>query len=95
MLSEHTLSRPQPAARKHSRLSVNFRARQKHVTSFTRQFATLLDAGLPIVRSLDILQRQQKEGMLKLALSEVKEDVEGGAALSEAMSKHRPSAPSP
>jgi len=88
MLSASTLGRPQAVVGKHSHWSVNFRAKQKHVTSFTRQFATLLDAGLPVVRSLDILLNQQKPGMLKLALAEVKEDVEGGAALSEAMSKH-------
>lgn len=88
MLSEHALNRPQAVPRRRNHLSIHFRASQKHVTSFTRQFATLLDAGLPVVRSLDILEAQQKPGLLKLALAEVKEDVEGGAALSEAMSKH-------
>ena len=88
MSSAHTLVRPQAVVGKRTHMSVNFRVSQKQVTSFTRQLATLLDAGLPVVRSLDILQHQQKQGMLKQALAEVKEDVEGGAALSEAMSKH-------
>lgn len=64
------------------------KAKVKHVTSFTRQLATLQDAGLPILRSLSILEEQQKAGPLKNALSTVSEDVEGGATLSEAMSKH-------
>ncbi|MGD0094737.1 MAG: type II secretion system F family protein, partial [Planctomycetota bacterium] len=88
MLSPQTLNRPQAVARKHNRMAGCFRARQKHVTSFTRQLATLLDAGLPVVRSLDILLHQQKPGALKLALAEVKEDVESGSALSEALARH-------
>ncbi|MFH1378163.1 MAG: type II secretion system F family protein, partial [Planctomycetota bacterium] len=58
---------------------------QKDLTAFTRQFATLMDAGLPVVRSMDILERQLKPGLLKDAIGSVKEDVEGGASLSEAM----------
>ncbi len=69
--------------------SISFgKAKVKHVTQFTRQLATLQDAGLPILRSLGILAEQQKPGPLKNALSEVAEDVEGGATLSEAMAKH-------
>lgn len=64
------------------------RAKTKHVTSFTRQLATLQDAGLPILRSLSILEDQQKAGPLKNALSTIAEDVEGGSTLSEAMAKH-------
>jgi type IV pilus assembly protein PilC len=61
---------------------------QKHLTMFTRQLSTLQDAGLPILRSMRILQGQQKPGVLKNALSDVIEDVEAGATLSEAMAKH-------
>ena len=60
----------------------------KVLTTFTRQFSTLVDAGLPIVRSLDILANQQKPGLLKGTLEMVREDVEGGMQLSESMSKH-------
>ncbi len=58
------------------------------LTQFTRQFSTLIDAGLPIVRSLQILSDQQKPGLLKNTLIDVREDVEGGSSLSEAMAKH-------
>ncbi|MFH1418342.1 MAG: type II secretion system F family protein [Planctomycetota bacterium] len=58
----------------------------KLLTQFTRQLSTLMDAGLPILRSLRILEQQQKPGVLRVTLRHVGEDVEGGATLSEAMS---------
>jgi type IV pilus assembly protein PilC len=61
---------------------------QKQLTSFTRQFSTLQDAGLPILRSLQILEQQQKPGLLKSTLVEVQEDVSGGSTLSDAMTRH-------
>jgi len=61
---------------------------RKLLTSFTRQLSTLQDAGLPILRSLQILAEQQKPGKMKNTLVEVQQDVEGGSALSEAMAKH-------
>jgi len=64
------------------------RAKPKHVTQFTRQFATLLEAGLPVVRALDILRRHFS-GEMQDALNKVKEDVEGGSNLSESLS-HQP-----
>ncbi|HUU85226.1 MAG TPA: type II secretion system F family protein [Phycisphaerae bacterium] len=60
----------------------------KLITQFTRQLSTLQDAGLPILRSLNILQQQQKPGLLKHTLAGVCEDVEGGSTLSEAFAKH-------
>jgi type IV pilus assembly protein PilC len=60
----------------------------KQLTQFTRQFSTLIDAGLPILRSLNILEEQQKPGAMKNILRSVAEDIEGGATLSEAMAKH-------
>jgi type IV pilus assembly protein PilC len=60
----------------------------KLVTQFTRQLSTLINAGLPILRSLRILEQQQKPGMLRIAIRYVADDVEGGATLSEAMARH-------
>ena len=60
----------------------------KQLTQFTRQLSTLMDAGLPILRSLRILEQQQKPGTLRLALRGVAEEVEGGATLSEAMARY-------
>jgi len=59
----------------------------KTLTAFTRQLSTLQDAGLPILRSLRILEGQSKPGALKNALMGVIEDVESGNTLSEAMAK--------
>lgn len=59
----------------------------KVLTSFTRQLSILQDAGLPIVRSLRILEGNAKPGKLKNALQDVVEEIEGGATLSEGMAK--------
>ena len=60
----------------------------KLLSQFTRQLSTLIDAGLPILRSLRILEEQQKPGMLRVAIRLVAEDVEAGLTLSEAMERH-------
>lgn len=60
----------------------------KQLVTFTRQFSTLQDAGLPVLRSLKILEGQMKPGSLKNALIDVVDDVESGSTLSEAFGKH-------
>jgi len=60
----------------------------KQLTAFTRQLSTLQDAGLPILRSLQILEQQQKPGLLKAIVGGVAEDVEGGGSLSESMARY-------
>src|ERR1051326_6126157 len=60
----------------------------KKLCTFTRQFSTLQDAGLPVLRSLKILENQMRPGVVKNALIDVVDDVEGGSTLSEAMGKH-------
>ncbi|MFA5239596.1 MAG: type II secretion system F family protein [Phycisphaerae bacterium] len=59
----------------------------KLVTQFARQLSTLQDAGLPILRSLRILQEQQKSGTFKKVIGYVADDIEGGATLSEALGR--------
>jgi type IV pilus assembly protein PilC len=59
----------------------------KQLTTFTRQLSILQDAGLPILRSLKILEAQCKPGRLKNSLQDVGEEIEGGSSLSEALSK--------
>jgi len=61
--------------------------RPKQLSAFTRQLSTLQDAGLPILRSLRILEAQAKPGPLKASLDGVIEDIESGNTLSEAMAK--------
>ena len=60
----------------------------KRMTLFTRQLSTLQDAGLPLLRSLQILESQQKPGKLKNILEQVCEDVSGGNTLSDAFARH-------
>lgn len=60
----------------------------KQLCTFTRQLSTLQDAGLPILRSLKILEGQCKPGILKNSLGDVVEDIESGQTLSEAFAKH-------
>ena len=64
------------------------RVKTKVMTNFTRQLSTLQDAGLPLLRSMQILEQQQKSGKFKSILGAVCEDVEGGTTLSESFSKH-------
>src|SRR5438874_2459751 len=61
---------------------------RKQLVAFTRQLSTLQDAGLPILRSLQILEQQQKPGLLKAIIGGVADDVEGGGSLSDAMAKY-------
>ncbi len=58
------------------------------IVTFTTQLSTLQDAGLPIVRSLNILEEQQKPGRLKDELEAISEEVEQGSTFSEALSKY-------
>lgn len=60
----------------------------RDVTIFSRQFATVINAGLPVVQSLNILSRQADKQQLKNALNKVREDVETGQPLSDALSRH-------
>ena len=61
---------------------------EKDVVVFTRQFSTMVDAGLPLVQGLDILATQQDNKTFKDVITKVKESVEGGSTLADAMKKH-------
>lgn len=60
----------------------------KSLTVFSRQFATMIDAGIPMLRCLDILSSQMKDQALKEAVITIAADVKGGIALNEALVKH-------
>jgi type IV pilus assembly protein PilC len=64
------------------------RLKPKSLVVFSRQFATMIDAGIPILRCLEILSTQTKDGALRPALEAVTTDVKGGLALNEALAKH-------
>ena len=74
-------------------LSIKLPGFQKKVTRkdlaiFTRQFATMIDAGLPLVQCLDILGEQQEHDTFKKIILKVKEDVESGSTFADALKKH-------
>jgi type IV pilus assembly protein PilC len=60
----------------------------KDLVVFTRQFATMIDSGLPLVQCLDILASQQQNKTFKDILYKVKEDVESGSTFADALVKH-------
>jgi len=60
----------------------------RDIVVFTRQFATMIDAGLPIVQCLDILQAQATVKPLRKAIQQIKDDVEAGSSFNEALRKH-------
>lgn len=60
----------------------------KQLTQFTAQFAILIDAGLPLVRILKILEDQQQEGKFKDIIKDIREQVEAGTSISDALATH-------
>ncbi len=69
-------------------LSFGKGVKDKDIVVFTRQFATMIDAGLPLVQALDILSTQVENKNLGKALMQVKTDVESGATYADALRKH-------
>ena len=64
------------------------KVKQQDVILFCRQFSTMIDAGLPIIQCLDILHSQQENPTFKKRLKEIKESVESGQTLAEALKKY-------
>ncbi|RLE27036.1 MAG: type II secretion system F family protein [Acidobacteria bacterium] len=62
--------------------------KSKDIAIFTRQFSVMIDAGLPLVQCLDILGQQQENKGFQKILLQIRQDVEGGSSLAEAMRKH-------
>ena len=64
------------------------KVKTKDLVIFSRQFATMIDAGLPLVQCLDILAAQQDKAEFKRVLIDVKSSVEGGSTFADALKKH-------
>src|SRR5262245_4340151 len=60
----------------------------KDLVTFTRLFATMIDAGLPLVQCLEVLASQQKKQVFQVILRDVKATVEQGATFSDALARH-------
>ncbi|HUU46457.1 MAG TPA: type II secretion system F family protein [Acidobacteriota bacterium] len=72
---------------------INFRIgtgiKKVHISRFTRQFSTMISAGLPMVQCLDILAKQMEAAEMRRVVGEVKESVSSGSTLAEALGRHK------
>ena len=75
-------------AKKTAKFSLGGGVKDKDIVIFTRQFATMIDAGLPLVQALEILSTQVESKLLGSTLAQVKVDVESGATYADALKKH-------
>ncbi|HNS57161.1 MAG TPA: type II secretion system F family protein [Smithellaceae bacterium] len=64
------------------------KVKEKDVVVFCRIFSTMINAGLPLIQCLDLLAQQEQNKTFKEIIKKVKEDVESGASLTEALKKH-------
>src|SRR6187551_2282034 len=77
-----------PASGEEGVRTVFKKVKPKSLQIFSRQFATMIDAGLSVVSALVILEEQTEDKYLSAVLSELRADVEGGLLLSQAMGRH-------
>jgi len=84
-----------PAAKKKGGVNINIKipglggkVKTKVLTTFTRQLATLVDAGLPLLRGLRVLEKQERHPTLKKIIGELAASIEGGSTFSEGLAQH-------
>ena len=66
----------------------NKAVKQKVLMIFTRQLATLIDAGLPLLRGLTVLEKQERDPVLKATIAKLSDSVQGGSTFSEGLAQH-------
>ena len=66
----------------------NKAVKQKVLMIFTRQLATLIDAGLPLLRGLTVLEKQERDPVLKATIAKLSDAVQGGSTFSEGLAQH-------
>lgn len=86
-LSIKSILKDKSATRKKKKFS-HTKVRLQDILTFSRQLATMLEAGVTLIRSLDVIQAQVQSQQLFLIMEKVKKDVEQGGSLSLALSKH-------
>ena len=64
------------------------KVKSKVLTTFTRQLATLVDAGLPLLRGMRVLEKQERDRTLKRIINELAISIEGGSTFSESLAQH-------
>jgi type IV pilus assembly protein PilC len=90
-----TMTRPGAKKGKGGGMNINIKipglggkVKPKVLTTFTRQLATLVDAGLPLLRGLRVLEKQERNGTLKTVVGDLSVAIEGGSTFSEALAQH-------
>lgn len=83
-----TLVKPKGEKKKGLKFGKGGKVGDKDIVIFTRQFATMIDAGLPLVQALEILSTQVESKTLGNVLSTIKSDVESGSTYADALRKH-------
>ena len=88
-------AKPKAGGKKGGAMNINIKipglgggVKPKVLTTFTRQLATLVDAGLPLLRGLRVLEKQERSPTLKRILGELSVSIEGGSTFSEALAQH-------
>lgn len=88
-------SAPKAGGKKGGAMNINIKipflgggVKPKVLTTFTRQLATLVDAGLPLLRGLRVLEKQERNATLKGILGELATSIESGSTFSEALAQH-------
>jgi type IV pilus assembly protein PilC len=89
------VTKPKAGGKKGGAMNINIKipglgggVKPKVLTTFTRQLATLVDAGLPLLRGLRVLEKQERNATLKRILGELSVSIEGGSTFSEALAQH-------
>jgi len=73
---------------KASKSNLGGRVKPKNLMIFTRQLATLIDSGLPLLRSLTVLEKQEPNPVLRATVAALAENVQGGSTFSESLAQH-------
>jgi type IV pilus assembly protein PilC len=81
-------SKAKAKANKASKSAVGGRVKPKNLMIFTRQLATLIDSGLPLLRSLTVLEKQEPHPVLRATVGALAENVQGGSTFSESLAQH-------
>ena len=87
----HAAKTPRAKRAPHSKNIVLFQRKSvkpKTLMIFTRQLATLIDAGLPLLRGLNVLAKQERDSVLKSAINKVADSVQDGSTFSEGLAQH-------
>jgi len=70
-------------------IRIGTRIKKVYISRFTRQFSTMIGAGLPMVQCLEILSQQMESAELRRIIGDIKESVQAGTTLAEALARHR------